>query len=129
MVTYLSKFSPNLSQKVKPLRDFISTKNAWVWDRCQNNAFKKIKEKLSNTPVLALYDPCKETVVSADASSYGLGAVLMQKQEDHQWKPVVYAHVTTNTLHFRHCKICPKLDVNISVCLYIVTDSNYDCGS
>ena len=30
MVTYLSKFSPNLSQKVKPLRDFLITKNEWV---------------------------------------------------------------------------------------------------
>ena len=27
MVTYLSKFSPNLSQKVKPLRGLLSTKN------------------------------------------------------------------------------------------------------
>ena len=59
---YLSKFpSIYVSQKVKPLQDLLSTKNAWVWDRDQNNAFKKIMEELSNTPVLALY---KETVVS-----------------------------------------------------------------
>ena len=50
-----------------------------------------IKEELSSTPVLALYAPSKETIVSADASSYGLVAVLIQKQDNHQWKPVVYA--------------------------------------
>ena len=54
MVTYLSKFSPNLSQKVKPLRDLLSTKNAWVWDKSQQDAYMQIKNELSNTPVLAL---------------------------------------------------------------------------
>ena len=30
-------------------------------------------------------------MVSTDASSFGLGAVLTQQQEDQQWKPVAYA--------------------------------------
>ena len=37
-----------------------------------------------------LFDPTRETIVSADASCYGLGAVLMQRQPEGTLKPVSY---------------------------------------
>ncbi len=47
----------------------------------------EVKEDLTTPPGLALYDSNKETTVSVDASSYGLGAVL-QMQAEKEWKPV-----------------------------------------
>ena len=40
--------------------------------------------------VLVTYDPSAPTKISADASSYGLGVVLLQ-QRNSEWHPVVYA--------------------------------------
>ena len=41
--------------------------------------------------MLALYDPAARSKVSADASSFGLGAVLLQESSAGEWRPVAYA--------------------------------------
>ncbi|KAJ8375234.1 hypothetical protein SKAU_G00058140 [Synaphobranchus kaupii] len=70
MVNQLGKFIPQLSEKDKPLRDLLSKKNHWFWGPDQAKAFDSLKEGLTKTPVLALYDPNRDIKVSADASSF-----------------------------------------------------------
>ena len=91
MANQLCKFTPTLAEPTKPLRDLLSKQNQWIWGDQQIQAFTAIKVELSTTPILALYSADQETVISADASSYGLGAVLTQKQPDGNWCPVGYA--------------------------------------
>ena len=85
MTTQLGKFTPSLAEISKPLRDLLSKKNAWCWDEPQESAFQAIKQLLLSSPALSFYSPDRETVVSADASSYGIGSVLLQKQPDNVW--------------------------------------------
>jgi hypothetical protein len=48
----------------------------------QQEAFDKIKLTLTNTPVLAHYDPNRETVLMTDSSKYATGSVVLQKQDN-----------------------------------------------
>ncbi|RXN11392.1 Transposon Ty3-G Gag-Pol poly [Labeo rohita] len=104
MVNQLGKFIPCLAEKDRPLRDLLSKRNHWGWGKAQQEAFSELKRELSSTPVLALYNPNKELKLSADTSSYGLGAVLLQKEEE-QWKPVVYASRSLTPTEQRYAQV------------------------
>ena len=84
MVNHQSKFAEHLADKTKLIQDLMQKDSQWVWGTPQQQAFKKIKSVLTAAPVLVLYDRNKDTEVSADASSFGLGGVLLKKQEDHR---------------------------------------------
>ena len=98
------RFCPNLA-KTKPLRDLLKRENAWVWGPIQEEAFKRLKADMASEQVLALYDPEKGTAVSADASSFGLGAVLMQKQPSGELRPVAYACRSMTETECRYAQI------------------------
>ena len=49
-------------------------------------ALNQLKDMATNHPTLKYFDPLKPTKISVDASSKGMGAVLLQ--EDH---PIAYA--------------------------------------
>ncbi|UYV78554.1 K02A2.6-like [Cordylochernes scorpioides] len=79
MVNHLGRFVENLSEIVAPLNQLLVKGQDFVWDCSQERAFRKLKELLTTQPILAAYDVRKPTMVSSDASSYGLGAVLKQE--------------------------------------------------
>ena len=85
MANQLRKFSRNLAELSQPL--LLSTKRVWSWDPPQEKSFTDIKQELTQPAVLCLYNPEAPTKMSADASFYGLGAILLQ-QSDSAWRPV-----------------------------------------
>ena len=104
-VNQMSKFAPNLADVTKPLRDLLVKGNQWVWGEAQQRAFNEVKCMLTTIPVFALFDPIFDTILSADASSYGLGAVLLQRQPEGVLKPVAYISRSMTTTEQRYAQI------------------------
>ena len=86
MLTYQSKFIPNMSTLTEPLRVLLKQEVHWHWEEQQEKALNEVKKVLTSKPVLRYYDVTKPVKLSVDASQSGLGAILLQ---DNQ--PVAYA--------------------------------------
>ncbi|GFN76539.1 Pol polyprotein [Plakobranchus ocellatus] len=90
VVNQLAKFSPELASQTEPLRQLLKRDSLWSWGHPQEQSFQAVKKNLTSTPVLAHYCAGRETIIAADTSNAGLGAVLLQIQPDGSRRPVSY---------------------------------------
>ena len=104
MVNQLSKFIPNCADLLHPLTALLGKKNVWTWGPSQEEAFNTLRDKLSMLTTLSLYNPAAKIKLSADASSYGLGAVLLQ-ETTNKWQPVAYTSRTMSDSKRRYAQI------------------------
>ena len=74
-----------------------------------------MKYILTSTPVLALFNPRAETVVSADVSSYGLGAVLMQKQPQGELKLIAYISRSMTITEQRYAQLKRVIGIHMGL--------------
>jgi transposase InsO family protein len=101
---YFRKFVKDYAKIAKPLNDLLAGNGgqtnrkkrklqkslSWKWEQEQQVAFETLKEKLMTPPILAFPDYTKPFILHIDASLRGLGAVLLQKQENQE-RVIAYA--------------------------------------
>ena len=115
MITYIGRFIPDLSTVIHPLNQLLCKDTAWMWGPDQEESFKKVKGLISKSPTLIYYKASNPTVVSADASSYGLGAVLLQEVEG-EMKPVAFASRSLTPAEQRYAQIEKECLASIWAC-------------
>ena len=96
LASYYWRFIPGFVSISKPLVEKTSEKVKFVWTDSIQESFDTLKLKLTTAPVLEYPDYGKPFIVSTDASSKEIGAVLAQIDEDNRENPV---HCATRVLN------------------------------
>ena len=99
-VTYLARFVPNLTAVIRPIAQLTHQGEEWHWNDAQKNAFVKLKQLLTEAPVLAYFDQNKPLTIQCDASKNGLGAALLQDN-----RPIAYASRALTDVETRYAII------------------------
>jgi hypothetical protein len=56
--------------------DLIKKNKTFAWTENEEIAFKELKRRFSEAPILAIFDPEEHIVLEIDASDYAIGACI-----------------------------------------------------
>ena len=90
MVTYYSRFIPNVPTITYTLRKLTRKHQKFFWSiECQK-AFTKLKNEILSDRVLVPYNPELPVTLATDASPVGIAAVLSHIVDETE-KPIAFA--------------------------------------
>ena len=94
LLNYYGKFIRNLATILHPLNQLLQTHQKWDWTTDCSDAFWMAKDQLVSAEVLTHYNPDLPIHMAADASAYGIGAVISHVQPDGSERPISFASRT-----------------------------------
>ena len=105
LINYYRKFIPNLSSELSLLYALLQKSSQWCWGPEEEECFKKAKALLASPSLLAHFDPTKQLILSCDASSVGVGAVLAHQAADGSSRPICYASRTLSPAEKKYSQL------------------------
>ena len=105
LLSYYSKFLPNLSTILAPLYKLLKHREPWHWTNKQKQAFENSKKLLLSSQVLVHFDPSLEIHLACDASAYGIGAVLSHQMPDGTEKPIGFVSRTLSETEKKYSQL------------------------
>lgn len=98
LCNYYTRFIPNFAQEMSPLYHLLKKDTPFKWTRAQQECFNTIKQLFKSHDILQHYNPDYELKLETDASSYGIGAVLLTRPDSSSsWLPIQFASRTLNS--------------------------------
>ena len=94
LLNYYGKFIPNLATIIHPMNELLQVDRKWNWSEECTKAFELAKTQLTSRQLLTHYDPSLQIYMAADASAYGIGAVISHILTDGTERPIAFASRT-----------------------------------
>jgi site-specific DNA-cytosine methylase len=96
LANYYRRFVPNYSRVAKPLTALTRLEEPWRWGREQEDAFLALKKCMAEAPKLVRADPNRPFELHTDWSTFGMGAVLVQRDDQDQEQVIAFASRSNN---------------------------------
>jgi hypothetical protein len=93
--SFYRRLVPHFADIAKPLTQLTKKDKVWDWNEECQQSLEELKNRLSNTPVLAFPDFTVPFILTTDSSCMGLRAVLSQVQAGIE-KPIAFANRQLN---------------------------------
>jgi hypothetical protein len=91
---FYRRFIRDYGKTAAPLTRLTRKEVPFVFGPDCTTAFQELKHRLVSAPILAHYNPDKETMLETDASDGVVAGVLSQQQSDGEYHPVAYLSKT-----------------------------------
>ena len=91
LISYYSSFVPRMRNLRAPLDALLKKDTVFQWSESCQWAFDETKKILLSDLLLTHYNPNQPIVVAADASEYGIGAVISHRYSDGTEKAIAHA--------------------------------------
>ena len=105
LLNYYRNFLPSLATVLHPLNELLQIKRKWKWSSECNSTFQEAKKLLTTSHILAHYDAKLPIRLAADASAYGIGAVISHVMPNGEEKPVAFAARTLTSSEQNYAQI------------------------
>ena len=101
MLVFYQRFIPKLAITAAPLWKLCKKNVPFKWEGAEQEAFLKLKQPLTEAPVVRHPQWDLMFSIETNASGYGLGAVLTQEDSSGLWS-VAYASQTLRDAETRY---------------------------
>ena len=96
LANYYRRFIKGFAMVARLLHDIVKKDKKWEWTERQEEAFRELKKRFTEKPVLAAPDLDKKMRMEVDASDYVMGGVLSMECRDRLWRPVAFLSKSLN---------------------------------
>ena len=102
LCNYYRRFVPSYAEITRPLISLTAKEAEFHWGPEQEAAFKDMKSKLTEAPILAYPRPEATFLLDTDASEHSIGCVLSQEQDGEE-RVISYASAALQPAQQRYC--------------------------
>ena len=117
MVIYLGQIVKNVPDMTYNMRKLLKKNALFQGNETHEADFQMPKGMFTSQECLAYFDQKKGIILQVDASIQGLGAAVMQKDQQGRLKPVVYASKSLTNAEKRYSNIEHELHTVVFGCI------------